>query len=266
MEMATQHWPALLLAFAIATILLKALRRPAMRLGLVDKPGGRKAHERATPSIGGLAIVIAFATAYALFPPAQPSLPAWVGFLGLALIGLLDDFQGLRSWPKLIAQIVAAVLAVVWGGLLLNDLGTWPSGAPIALGAAAAALTVFAVVGFVNAVNMLDGLDGLAGGVVVVILLWLAYAATLAGAQDAAYLSLLLAAAVLGFLVHNLRSPFRRRASVFMGDAGSLALGFAVAWLAIEISQAPQRVISPVGIAWIVVLPVMDTVSLMLRR
>ncbi|MEX0374618.1 O-antigen ligase family protein [Spiribacter pallidus] len=265
-EIATQHWPVLLLAFATVAMLLKALRRPAMRMGLVDQPGGRKAHKRATPTIGGLAIVAGFATAYSLSPPAQISVPAWIGLAGLAFVGYLDDLKGLRSWPKLMAQLAAALIATVLGGLVIEDLGTWPGGSSMALGGAAIPLTVFALVGFVNAVNMLDGLDGLAGGVVAVMLLWLAYAATLAGAQDAAYLSLLLAAAVLGFLLHNLRSPFRRRASVFMGDAGSLALGFAVAWLAIEISQAPQRVISPVGIAWIVVLPVMDTVSLMLRR
>jgi UDP-GlcNAc:undecaprenyl-phosphate GlcNAc-1-phosphate transferase len=268
-QLVVQVGPAMVLALGVSAVLLKSLRRPAKLLGLVDTPGGRKAHDRPTPTIGGVAILIAFSFALvALLPKAASTLhPAfWTGLSLLAVAGLVDDARGLKSWPKLAIQVLAAGLAVFWGGVQLQDLGSWPSGASIALGAIALPLTWLAIVGFVNAANMLDGVDGLAGGVLVVMLLWLAYAGSLAGAVLATQVALVLAAALVGFLIHNMRSPFRRRASVFLGDAGSLSLGFAVAWLVIVISQAPDRAVSPVGLAWVVVLPVMDTVSLMARR
>jgi UDP-GlcNAc:undecaprenyl-phosphate GlcNAc-1-phosphate transferase len=310
-ELAEQIWPAMVLALGVSAVLLKSLRRPARLLGLVDVPGGRKAHDHPTPTIGGIAVLVAFGFALftlvpdsiqTLFPGSGPTVesatdlnvdskpapnpgpnadstpstdttslsvlqPAfWLGVMLLALAGVIDDARGLKSLPKFVIQGVAAGVVVLWGGLQLKTLGSLPSGAAIALGAAAIPFTWFAIVGFVNATNMLDGVDGLAGGVLVVMLLWLAYAGSLAGAVLPAQAALVLAAALIGFLVHNMRSPFRRRASVFLGDTGSLALGFVVACLAIAISQAPGRVISPIGLAWVVVLPVMDTVSLMTRR
>ena len=264
--MGAEIWPALLSAFAITAVALKLLRRPAMRWRLVDQPGGRKTHERPTPVIGGVVILVAFTLAFTMLTPGTGNPAGWAGFILLGLAGLVDDAFGLRSFPKLLIQILAAGMAVLWGGLVLNELGSWSADTVITLGVLAIPVTWFAMVGFINAVNMLDGLDGLAGGVVVVMLLWLAFAAGLAGLQAPVHIALLLAAALAGFLIHNLRSPWRRRASVFLGDSGSLALGFAVGWLAIEISQAPGRVISPIGIAWILVLPVMDTLSLMIRR
>jgi UDP-N-acetylmuramyl pentapeptide phosphotransferase/UDP-N-acetylglucosamine-1-phosphate transferase len=113
---------------------------------------------------------------------------------------------------------------------------------------------------------MMDGVDGLAGGCVAVMLAWLALAAWLANLQGPLVVAVVTAAAVLGFLLHNLRGPWRAQASVFLGDAGSLSLGLIVIWLAIEISQAPSRVVSPMGIAWVVALPVLDTFSLLIRR
>mgnify|MGYP002152304172 CR=1 FL=1 len=261
-----QTWPAMALAFFLTALLIRLCRQVAVRWNLVDSPGGRKAHERPTPVIGGLAILLGFAVATPLAHDAQLNVAGWSSLIVLVITGLIDDARGLGNWPKLLIQFIAAGVAILVGGVLLHDLGSWPSGAIMALGVAAIPLTWFAMVGFINAVNMLDGLDGLAGGVVTVMLLWLAFAAGLAGATSTAQLCLILAAAVIGFLLHNMRTPWRHRASVFLGDAGSLALGFAVAWLAIEVSQLPNRVISPFGLAWVLVLPVMDTVSLMMRR
>ena len=259
----------LLVAYAAA----KALQRPAVRWGLVDYPGGRKAHAAPTPTIGGLAILLAVAAGLliARFLPTVPlSLldyaPLWVALLLMGGVGLRDDLKGLGSYPKLISQMAIAGLVVGWGGLRLTDLGQWPGGEVIGLGLLAAPLAWLGVVGFMNALNMMDGLDGLAGGCVFVMLGWLAIAALLAGAVAPAMVALMVAAAVLGFLFHNLRTPLRRRASVFLGDTGSLTLGLVVIWLGLEIAQVPGRSISPMGIAWVLVLPVLDTLSLMIRR
>ncbi|MRH79092.1 hypothetical protein GH984_10315 [Spiribacter sp. C176] len=263
--------PALLVAFVLSAAGIKALRRPAQRWGFVDRPGGRKTHEKPTPTIGGLGLFLAFFLTLALMAPtslipATTHWPLWVSLLLLLGAGAVDDQRGLSVGPRLTVQLVCAGLLIGGGGVVLYDLGYWPGGTPMALGLLAVPITLMGIVGFVNAVNMMDGVDGVAGGTVFAMLGWLAVAALLADAITAVQIALILAAAVLGFLVHNLRSPLRRRASVFLGDAGSLGLGLVVIWLAMTISQHPDRVVSPWGIAWVVVLPVLDTLSLCIRR
>ena len=265
--------PALLGALAISVAVIHLLRWPARRWGMVDRPGGRKVHERPTPTIGGMGIFFAFV---AVLPLTQRQLegtagmgalvPMLTGSALLLAVGVLDDRRELGALPKLFVQGVAAALLVFWGDVLLTDLGNWPDGAPMSLGWLAVPITLLGMVGFVNALNMIDGLDGLAGGAVWVMLGWLATAALLAGAAQEAQVALVLMAAVAGFLIFNLRSPLRDRASVFLGDAGSLILGLAVIWLAFTVASLPDRVISPWGIAWVVVLPVLDTLSLLIRR
>jgi len=271
------HWstvlPFLCIPLLVAYAAGKALQRPAVHWGLVDYPGGRKAHASPTPTIGGLAILLALVASLlvasflpAVHLPVLAYAPLWVGLFIMGAVGLRDDLTGLGSYPKLISQMVIAGLVVGWGGLRLNDLGLWPGGEVIGLGLLAAPMAWLGVVGVMNALNMMDGLDGLAGGCVFVMLGWLAAAALLAGAVAPAMVSLTVAAAVLGFLFHNLRTPLRRRASVFLGDTGSLTLGLVVIWLGLEIAQVPGRAVSPMGIAWVLVLPVLDTLSLMIRR
>jgi UDP-GlcNAc:undecaprenyl-phosphate GlcNAc-1-phosphate transferase len=127
-------------------------------------------------------------------------------------------------------------------------------------------LTVVALVGLVNAINMLDGLDGLAGGVSVAMLSWLVVLATLQGQGAYQLITVVSVAATAAFLLLNGRWPWRHRAEVFLGDAGSMSLGLIVGWSVIGISQAENPVVSPMAYLWIVALPVMDTLSLTVRR
>ena len=261
-----------------AVIAVKWLRRRAAPWGLVDRPGGRKQHQRPTPVIGGLAIGLAalaalpFALAASI--PATVEWPALVGvgvplLLSAALVltaGVIDDRRGLASGPKFAIQGLAALLVVAGAGAVLHTLGRLPDGPTVSLGAWAWPISVVAVVGFVNAFNMIDGVDGLAGSTAVVMLGLLGGVAVLAGAAGLALCAATVIGAVLGFLAFNLRSPLRRRASVFLGDAGSMLLGLIIAWLAIDLSQRAASPVSPVAIAWILVLPVTDTLSLMTRR
>lgn len=123
------------------------------------------------------------------------------------------------------------------------------------------------MVGIINAFNMADGTDGLAGGLSLVAALWLTVVALLSGGySETGMLLLLLTAVIMGFLCFNMRNPWRRRAVVFMGDAGSTMLGFLLAWFAIELSQGAQPAISPIAAVWILGLPLLDTVCIMLRR
>ena len=256
-----------LVSLALAVVLILALAEPARELGLVDRPGGRKKHAEPVPLIGGLAVVIGFAGGALLVDGPLRDHAALFAGLGLLLVtGLVDDARDMRSTTKLVLQFVAAALVVGWGGVIIPDLGTLIPGERLELKSWAIPLTLFAVVGFINALNMMDGTDGLAGGVSLAMLGWLVVAAALAGLPVTTAVAATLAAAVVGFLFFNMRHPGRPRASIFLGDAGSMALGLAIAWLALEVLMAPNRVVSPAGVAWVLALPAVDTLSLMIRR
>jgi len=250
-------------AFVLCGSLVLALRRPAKWLGLVDSPGGRKQHHGAVPVIGGVALFAGYVVGILINVRPEPAL--LLAALVVLAVGTVDDIRGMASRHKLVAQILAALIVVGWGGLVVPSLGTYPGLGAIELGLFAAPFTVIAVVGLINGVNMLDGLDGLAGGVSFAALAWLLAIAVIADqAMTLASLPPLLGA-IAAFLVFNMRNPWRRKASVFLGDAGSMLLGLAMAWYAVALAGAQDRVSAP-GIAWVVALPVIDTVSLMVRR
>ena len=263
-----RYLPHYIGAFALTLFLIHIFRSPAERVGLVDLPGGRKKHEGSIPLIGGIAIFAAFAFV-ALFIP-EPLRPFSTLFMGMGILliaGVLDDLQQITSPAKLLVQGITAVLMVAWGDVTITHLGNLLGNGDISLGAWSFPFTAVCVIGFVNAFNMLDGIDGLAGAVLIVIAAWLATAAGWVGMDFPVAMLALLIATVSAFLVLNFRHPWCKKAYVFMGDAGSLMLGFAIAWFAVRFSQGgPEGTIPPIVIAWILALPVFDTVSVMVRR
>lgn len=185
----------------------------------------------------------------------------------LVVVGILDDMHELSSRARFGAQILAAALMAYWGGVVLHDLGALGSGGnPFLLSGWEIVFTVFATVGVINALNMSDGADGLAGGLSLVALLGLAYVADSAGLASERTLLLVLAVVVAGFLLFNMRLPWRHQALVFMGDAGSMFLGFAMTWFFIAMSQGEDRAMSPVAALWLLMIPLFDTVWLILWR
>jgi len=126
--------------------------------------------------------------------------------------------------------------------------------------------TIVAIIGVINAVNMSDGLDGLAGSLTLVSLLGFLVATLTLGHGEQAELLVLLIASVVAFLLFNVTIPGKRRALIFLGDAGSMLLGFAVVWFAISLSQGPDRAIRPSSALWFLIVPVFDAVCMMGRR
>jgi UDP-GlcNAc:undecaprenyl-phosphate GlcNAc-1-phosphate transferase len=239
----------------------------AAYLQLMDYPGGHKTHEDATPLVGGLAIYLGVVIAAAFLPePFEQALPCLLGGTLLLLVGAIDDRVGLTPASRFAAQIGAALIMTLWGGVVLHDLGPLFGGAGVELGILAVPCTLFAAVGVINAVNMIDGLDGLAGGLALIALLVLSLAVFATGAVAEGELLLAAAGAVLAFLLFNFRLPGRKHAAMFMGNGGSLFLGYALAWALISLSQAPHRAIAPVTALWIVAIPLCDAVGAMLRR
>ncbi len=257
---------AAFLGFGLTLGLIRFLAPRAQHYGLVDHPGaGRKDHSDPTPTVGGLAIVAGLALTALLAQFAGQVHPAfWAGLFLITLTGTLDDLFDLQPTVKFAAQITAALLMVYWGGLMLHSLGDLVSDHPLLLGRSAVALTVFAVIGVVNAINLCDGADGLAGGLVFIAVFWIALMSAVSA--NAATLALSLLGCIAAFLAFNMRSPWRPRAAIFLGDAGSLALGFALAWLTVAAAQPRAPLFAPVTAIWLVAIPISDTIVCMSRR
>jgi UDP-GlcNAc:undecaprenyl-phosphate GlcNAc-1-phosphate transferase len=262
-----------LIAFAATILLILVFRPIAAGLGLVDVPNARSSHVQPTPLIGGLAIFIAVTLAY-LIPASLGIVPLnreILSFFGASLllivVGVIDDRVELSSMFRFCAQIVAALVMIYGGRIELTDIGAMTfSGEVLYLGFLSVPFTVFATLGVINALNMCDGLDGLSGSLALISLSGLMIAAFVGNSAIDAFMLTMLATGILGFLLFNFRLPGRKRASVFLGDSGSMFLGFALTWFAISLSQGPARIITPAAALWFLMLPIFDTVVMMLRR
>jgi UDP-GlcNAc:undecaprenyl-phosphate GlcNAc-1-phosphate transferase len=256
-----------LLAPVVAGALSLALIRPARRFGLLDHPGGRKAHEQVTPLVGGLAIFLAFVglnAAAGSVPGSSLSLLAAIAVT--VLIGVLDDAHEVGYRSKFFAQIAAALIVVAGTTVHMTHFGNLLGLGEIDLGKWTVLVTVLAIIGVMNSVNMIDGVDGLAGSVLLPPMLAYAAVAGAHGEGRVAFELLLLAGATAGFLVFNLRSRWFPRALVFLGDTGGLLLGLLLAWYSMALSGRPGSPVCPIEAVWIMGVPLLDMGSVMLLR
>jgi UDP-GlcNAc:undecaprenyl-phosphate GlcNAc-1-phosphate transferase len=252
-------------AFLAGTVATLLLARAAGVLNLIDHPGGRKVHARPVPLVGGLAIFIALLGVAAVL--ASPTAPRTSSLsLIVIAVGLWDDVTDISPRLKFAIQIVASCLMIFGAGVELTTVGDILGFRPVGLWIFSIPLTVFAVVGVVNAINMMDGLDGLGGSIAFVAFAWYAAVAGLSGLDVQFKVALIFCGAIAGFLVFNLRFPWQKQARVFLGDAGSLMIGFALGWFAIDLTQGEGRTMQPIAALWVLLLPLADCVSLMTRR
>jgi UDP-GlcNAc:undecaprenyl-phosphate GlcNAc-1-phosphate transferase len=251
-----------LVALAVVLVLTPAVGRVARVLGVVDEPDEkRRVHLLAVPRLGGLALFLG------LFVPALAFLeltPAYRGILlGAALattVGIVDDFRGLPWWTKLAGQLGAAGIAVQAGVTI--DRFTFPLVGVHALPDWVAVLaSLFWIVAIMNMVNFLDGLDGLAAGVCAIAGGTFAVIALSLGRPNAAVLSAIVAGACLGFLRHNFYP-----ARIFMGDSGSMLLGFVLATVAIEGTLKTAATVALFLPLFVLAVPIIDTSFVVARR
>jgi len=257
-------FPGAALAISAGAVLL--LARFAPTLGLIDVPGGRKAHGQSVPLVGGLAIFLAL-LGVAWLMGIAPGAGYFLFALSIVIAaGCWDDVREISPRLKFAIQIAASSI-MIWGaGIELRSVGDLLGWRPIGLWIFAVPLTIFAVVGVVNAVNMMDGLDGLAGSIALIAFAWFAAVSWSSGLQLQFVTALIFCGAIAGFLLFNLRFPWQPRARVFLGDAGSLMIGFALGWYAIDLTQGPAGSFPPIAALWVVLVPLADCVSLMARR
>ncbi len=239
----------------------------AIKYGFVDAPGGRKQHERPVPPVGGVVIFSVFAF-FSLCLGSDFD-GAWAYYIALFLIlitGIIDDHNGVFPSLKFFIHFLAAFVLVIAGDARIESLGNLLGTGDIELGWMSVPFSVACVVYIINAMNMIDGLDGLAAGKAFIMFLFFFFAALLSGWWEPTALLLILMACLLGFLFYNFRFRLRRKAIIFLGDAGSMAIGLTIAWFAINLSQGPMPVISPASVAWIIALPIIDAFGLLVAR
>ena len=256
-----------LTGLVLALILIVVLLRHAPRLGLIDHPDCRKCHDNSTPVIGGIAMFVAIGLSLLILTQVSDNfIRVMIIALPLVALGALDDRFPIRASMRFAVQIALTLILITWTGFRLDDLGALGGGGIVALGLFAVPMTLIGVVGLINAVNFSDGLDGLAGGLVMVALINLEIIAWSRGQMLIVNELSIIIGALLAFLLFNARYMGRQQAKIFMGDAGSMLLGFLLAWYFISMSQGENRLISPVTALWLFAIPLFDTVGIMLRR
>ncbi len=255
------------LPLLITILFMFALRPIARGVGLIDKPGGRKAHIGEIPVIGGLAMTVGLIVGTLYSYQSVQGFPFFLAaVIVLVVIGALDDRYDLPPSVRFLAQICACLLMVAGAGVFAADLGQPFFGDTLELGWFSIPFTVLIVLTAINAFNMFDGSDGVAGAQALIASVFLGFACIMSGAMRYLPLIAALVGSVLGFLVFNWPSRRTVNMRAFMGDAGSTMIGFSLAWLSIQISQEPVRAISPVVILWVFALPIYDLFSSMIRR
>ncbi|QHS14357.1 UDP-N-acetylglucosamine--undecaprenyl-phosphate N-acetylglucosaminephosphotransferase [Shewanella sp. Arc9-LZ] len=260
---------SLLFVFCASFTSLFIFRKLAKRFGLVDKPNERKLHVGQIPLIGGISIYCTLMIAlFALFPITNALLLYVVCSTVLIVLGALDDKYDLSFKSRLVVQACISLAMILIGYKSLHYLGAMISDTALVIPTYLSYIvTIFAVIGAINAFNMVDGIDGLLGGLASVTFSALGLMFYLAGNDYLALYCMLFVGAMLPYIMLNLGFPFGRRFKVFMGDAGSMFIGFTVIWLLIEASQPDNSlVIRPVTALWFIALPLMDMVCTMTRR
>jgi UDP-GlcNAc:undecaprenyl-phosphate GlcNAc-1-phosphate transferase len=253
-----------LVSFFSALFVLPNLSIIARRIGLVDVPNERKIHRVPQPLVGGIGIVISATFSSLIFVPLGGMRGYFSGLALLLLVGFFDDFLEVGHRKKFLAQIIATSLLIYLSKVQLHTFGNLLGLGEIVVPGVSWitwSVTVFCVVGVTNAVNMIDGLDGLAGGFSFIAFIAFAVLASLSSNNTLMLLNLALAGAVLGFLKFNW-SP----SVLFMGDAGSLCLGFSLSFMAIALTQGEDAVISPIIVLLVLAVPIADTITVMIRR
>lgn len=250
------------ITFLASALLVPVAKTIAMHVGALDMPNERKVHKKPMPRMGGLAIFFAFMIGYMLYAPSTTQMLSilMAGFI-IVLLGMIDDIKPIRARYKFLVQLICAGIVTFYGGIVLSEVSglglylKFPE--PIAQ-----IVTIFFIVSITNAINLIDGLDGLAAGVSSIYFATIAVIALILNKLSGLdiILALIMLGSTLGFLLHNFNP-----ASIFMGDSGSLFLGFMISVIALLGFKA-ATLTSLIIPLLILAIPIFDTVLAIFRR
>lgn len=266
-------------ACVVSLIVIPIVLALAHRNRWYDKIDDRKIHAADTPRLGGVGMFSSFIAVSAVAMALASRIPdvgsvgisalrisgLVIGLLLIHVVGLIDDFTNIRAIIKLFGQILAAT-AVAASGITIDSLSFMPLGAAssghsLALGFLAYPVTIIWIIALSNAMNLVDGLDGYAGGISATAALFLGVVATVNGNVAQAVLSFVLFGSILGFLAFNFPP-----AKIFMGDSGSLFLGFALAVIPLVPGSAGGRTVPLLVPISLLLIPILDTLYAIVRR
>ena len=252
----------IMVTFLASALLVPFVKKIAHHAGALDIPNERKVHKEPMPRMGGLAIFAAFLIGYMIFARTSiQMLSVLIGGFIIVLTGIFDDIKPISAKVKLLLQIVAACVVVFYGQIVLNyfDLFGIPFNLPVPINYI---VTIVFIVGLTNAINLIDGLDGLAAGVSSIYFATIAFIACALNKNQGLdiMLSVILLGSTLGFLLHNFNP-----AKIFMGDTGSLFLGFTISVIALLGFKA-ATVTSLIIPILILAIPIFDTALAIFRR
>jgi UDP-GlcNAc:undecaprenyl-phosphate/decaprenyl-phosphate GlcNAc-1-phosphate transferase len=247
--------------FLFTLSIVPLVKKIAFHVGAIDKPSGCKIHQKEMPRLGGLAIFLGFLLGYMLFAKQTVEMNAiLIGSFLIVLVGIFDDIKPIKAKHKFFAQSLAAAVIIFYGNIMLNEINAL--GYYINFGIMAYPITFLFIVGMVNSINLIDGLDGLAAGIGSIFFLTIGIIAfmlnKLAGLDIV--LAFIMLGSTLGFLVHNFHP-----AKIFMGDTGSMFLGFIISVIAL-IGFKNVTLTSFVIPLLILAIPILDTAFAIIRR
>lgn len=246
--------------FVFVSVITPFVKKIAFHVGALDMPNKRKVHTEPMPRLGGIGIYSGFLLGYMLFGEQTPTMNSiLIGSFILLVTGIFDDIKPLKASHKLIGQIVAALIVVLYGNILLKDASVF--GFYINFGLWSYPITLLFILGCINCMNLIDGLDGLAGGISSIFFLTIGIIAYFQGRIGlSVVIAFIMLGSTLGFLVHNFHP-----AKIFMGDSGSMFLGFIIAVITLLGFKTiiTSSIIIPLCI---LIVPILDTICAIIRR
>ena len=250
--------------FIFVALIIPIIKKIAFHVGAIDIPNERKVHKKPMPRLGGLGIYAGFLLGYMLFGEHTYMMNSiFIGSFILVITGMIDDIKPLDAKYKLIGQLIACLIVVFYGQVILKDVSFF--GIYIDFEMFAYPLTIIFMLGCINCMNLIDGLDGLAGGISSIFFLTIGIIAYCQGSGGLAFelsfvLTFIMLGSTSGFLVHNFNP-----AKIFMGDSGSMFLGFVISIITILGFKTAlmSSIIIPM---FILVVPILDTLLAIVRR
>ncbi len=253
-----------LIPFIFVTAIIPFIKKIAFHIGAIDIPNERKVHKKPMPRLGGLGIYAGFLLGYILFGEHTYMMNSiLIGSFILIITGMIDDIKPIKAYHKLIGQILACLIVVFYGEVLLKDISFFEL--YIDFGVFSYPITILFMLGCINCMNLIDGLDGLAAGISSIFFLTIGIISLFKTSGGLSFelsfiLTLIMLGSTGGFLVHNFNP-----AKIFMGDTGSMFLGFIISIITLLGFKATlmSSIIIPL---FILVVPILDTLFAIIRR
>ncbi len=258
--------------FFISSISLLLLVKIAGFIGLVDKPNQRKRHLGDIPLVGGVALYLTLCFVCFFEQNLIPNQGTYLQCISVIFVlGVLDDKFDIKASVRLLVLVCLSLWLMYTKNIGFISLGNLFFGEDIRLGTSSWWFTSIALIAGITAFNMIDGLDGLLGILSSITLLALSFLCFLQGEKNIGLFCLVLITALVPYLVCNLSALFKCRKKVFMGDSGSILIGFSLIWILLHISQPLESnfnktIINPVNALWLIAMPLMDMAMVILRR